>query len=74
MEMAGHEILYAIISSVVIGVLSGALGAYVAIKVLTNEIKWINRILDKHDMEIDRLHDRFSNHINVHHSGSHNET
>lgn len=52
-----HEIIIGVIVAIIIGVLSGGVGAYVAVRVLANEIKWINRIIDKHDKEIDRLHE-----------------
>lgn len=71
--MMTGELLVAVVTSVIVGVASGAIGAYVTIKVLTNEIKWINKILEKHDKEIDRLHDRFSSHITRHHANNHTE-
>lgn len=62
------ELIVGIIVSIVVGICSGGLGAYVAVKVLANEIKWMNRILDKHDVEIDRLHSRVNNHVTNYHS------
>lgn len=61
------ELIVGIVVSIVVGICSGGLGAYVAVKVLANEIKWMNRILDKHDVEIDRLHSRMNNHVNSYH-------
>lgn len=62
------EIIVGVIVSIIVGLASGGLGAFVAVKVLANEIKWINRILDKHDKEIDRLHGRLNNHVSTYHN------
>lgn len=47
-----HEILIAVVAAVTTGIASGGLGSYVAIKVLMNEIKWMNRMITKHDEEL----------------------
>jgi hypothetical protein len=70
-ELDTTQIIAALICVLITGFLSGALGAYVSIKVFTNEIKWINKMLDKQDKEIDRLHDRFTSHITKFHTRKH---
>ena len=63
-----QELIIGIVVSMIVGICSGGLGGYIAIKVMANEIKWMNRILDKHDKEIDRLHDRVNAHVTKYHN------
>ena len=53
-----HEIIIAVVVAVTTGIASGGLGSYVAIKVLTNEIKWMNRMITRHDEELLLLQSR----------------
>ncbi len=54
------QLILGVVIVMMTGIMSGFGGAWVAIRVLGKEIEWINKILDKHDNDIDRLHDRIS--------------
>jgi len=67
-EFSVGQIIISLIVVMMTGVMSGFGGAWVAIRVLGKEIEWINKILDKHDKEIDRIHDRMSSHVQHFHN------
>lgn len=68
MESMTTELVMQFAATLIVGVMSGFAGAWIAIRVLGKEVEWINKTLDKHDKSIDRLHGRFSDHVTHFHS------
>lgn len=68
MELTALQATLGFVIAMLTGVMSGFGGAWVAIRVLGKEVEWINKMLDKHDKSIDRLHGRFTDHVTHFHS------